>query len=392
MKTIPVILTLLLLCGAMRAPAQPILYPGDTNNDGVCNYLDLIPISVAYGAVGPSRQIPGFNWAPTPYNPWDGFLPQSEINLAFANTNSLGPFFAADPPPFDTIDFNDILAIAANYESVQGVPPADPPPFPFYLDLLPVVDPGFPRPRITVEFSRDTAGALDTFYAEINFTASPSIFPGAAVVALRLEFDPANFEEHPPRLLFDTVSTDLMSVGATFNEVSFDRSPPAGVAELAVAGYGQNVFLMPRKVAAVEYILDMIIRGPAPDTVYKSFWIEFDTVVLVSNQEELFLPVETHSDTIQLRMIIVDVAPEPDWSAAVRLAPNPANDYAAVETGGDCVLEKATLWDALGRPLWDAHGPAQRLELPLAGLPPGVFWVEIRTDRGRIWRKLAVVR
>lgn len=375
--------TLLFASIASLAQAQfDILYPGDCNNDGHCNYLDLIPIGVAFGTPGPPRPQPGFAWAPVPYNTWETFLP-SGIDYAFADADGL-----------DTINAEDIRVIAFNYDSVQGLPPS----FPLPEDYLPRLDTilAVPPPMIVISFTQDTVDALDTVYAEIFFfgqTPQPSNpYQGTMVVALRLTYEPINLEESPPRLLFDTLSTGLMSVGATFSEAGFDRSPPQGVAELAVSGYAKNYFKAgPQKIAAIQYIIDMIIRSNSNDTLYKPFTINFDQIILVDSLERRVLPVTAFSQVITLRQITSATA-APDWQAAVRLSPNPARDFAAVEVPAGSGIEKATLWDAFGRPLRAAAGPTQRLELPLAGLPPGVFWVEIVTDRGRVWRKLAVVR
>ncbi len=389
-------LAMLLFCGG--AAAQPLaLYPGDTNNDSFCNYLDLIPVGLAYGETGPRRfQFGSNNWAPQQYDPWIATppLPQSEIDKAFANAFTQAFFFFA-PPPNDTVNSNDVGVIRANYGNKQ-FPPAfsTPPPEPYLPKLLPFTV--FPPPRIEITFSKDTVDVLDTFYAQIAFIGSNSPSPdyhGVMAVALRLKFAPVNFEDNTPRLLFDTLSTDLMAVGATFDGAVHDRALPAkGVAELAVSGYAHNAFKPTRPVAALEYILDMIIRSDAPpDTLTKPFWIEFDEVVLVDTLERRVATVLTHSDTIILRQIIT-AAPEPGWQASVRLSPNPARERVAVESGAGFTILKATVWDTYGRQILVKTGPAQRLEIPLAGLPPGVFWVDIATERGRVWQKLTVLR
>lgn len=383
-------LLLLFLTFPFTHSAQPFsLYPGDTNNDGVCNYLDLIPIGLAFGDQGPRRPLLSNDWQNAPFQPWTDPLPPlpfSELDRAFANA-----YTHQGTAVLDTVNANDVLVLQMNYGEVQpSSAPSFPPPAD-YLALLPEL-PVDPPPTIRIHFSADTVDALDTFYAHIEFagtTSSDPAYQGAMAIGLRLKYASINVEDTPPRILFDSLSPDLMGVGATYAQAVSDRSPLPGkdTLELAVSGYRHNAFLADRPVAAVEYIIDLIIRNNSADTVYLPFWIEFIDVVLVDTLERRVTGVLTHSDTIVLRQIITS-ADEPGWQQNVRLFPNPAGDYFTVSAPADLPIGEIRLFDAQGRKLRAWPGSNQGAPMRLEGLPAGLYTVEIRTERGVLWRKL----
>lgn len=79
------------------------VWPGDCNYDLVANYLDILPIGLAYNNVGPIRPIPGNGWFGHPAFDWSG---------SFIN----GPNFKhADSNGDGLINLFDVTAIFANY-------------------------------------------------------------------------------------------------------------------------------------------------------------------------------------------------------------------------------------------------------------------------------------
>lgn len=389
MKTISIFL---FLAPAIRLFAQdppPFLFPGDTNLDSVCNYLDLIPVALAFGDTGPRRPVFNSNdWAPQPYLPWDNLpLPESGINRAFANA-----FTQAAPgtSELDTVNANDLEVIRNNYHRLQ-FPSLNDTLTQQYIDQLGVFSPDVP-PEISIRFSHDTVDVLDTFYAIVEYRALPqTAYTGSLAIALRLHYEPINLEESPPRLLFDTLSPDLIGVGATFDAVRIDRAPPEGVAEVAVAGNNRMPAFQfaTREVFAIEYILDMILRSGSADTLTKPFWIEFDVALLVDTFERRILPVLTHSDTIVLRQITSGadeaIAPPP-----VRLFPQPARDRVTLFAGEP--IRQIAIFDALGRRVLQEKGETNQLTFSVDHLPAGLFWLEIATERRRFWQKMVVAR
>ena len=104
--------------------AQFLMFPGDTNNDGIANYYDILPIGLAYDSLGPPRELPSFNWEAQEFFPWGKILPFSGVEYGFIDCDGNG-----------IIDSLDVEAIALNYDSMQME--ANPPPMPYELPDTP---------------------------------------------------------------------------------------------------------------------------------------------------------------------------------------------------------------------------------------------------------------
>ncbi len=85
-----------------------IVWPGDSNNDGICNNYDLLNVGIAYGSTGPARLNPVFTWQEQEAECWDDeFL--NGINYNHADGIGDG-----------VIDQLDQLAIEQNYGLTNG--------------------------------------------------------------------------------------------------------------------------------------------------------------------------------------------------------------------------------------------------------------------------------
>ncbi|MCB9367432.1 MAG: CotH kinase family protein [Calditrichaeota bacterium] len=74
------------------------VYPGDTDNNGEVNALDILPVGVYFGETGQARQMQTFAWAPAPTLLW------STVAASYADANGDG-----------TVNERDIVAIGINW-------------------------------------------------------------------------------------------------------------------------------------------------------------------------------------------------------------------------------------------------------------------------------------
>ncbi|MEM6269243.1 MAG: T9SS type A sorting domain-containing protein [Bacteroidota bacterium] len=95
-------LTLLLITPVVL-PAQT-MQPGDANSNGLCSQVDVLYIGLTYGAQGPPRGNPSFQWnPPQQYTPWN--LTTSDfVNYAHSDCDGNG-----------TVDSLDVLAVEQNF-------------------------------------------------------------------------------------------------------------------------------------------------------------------------------------------------------------------------------------------------------------------------------------
>lgn len=89
-----------------------VVWPGDTNNDGVVNQADILPIGLCFAQTGPPRQNASINWVGQPATPWareactfadgngDGIVNQGDvlpIGLNFGRTHTAGKTISEQP-------------------------------------------------------------------------------------------------------------------------------------------------------------------------------------------------------------------------------------------------------------------------------------------------------
>lgn len=95
----------------IAAPACSIdsseVWPGDTNNDGIANHLDLLNIGLAYGATGPERFTQNIDWMAQNAPRWANFFPTG-LNYKHADANGDGRIFETD-----------VRVIEANYGNTR---------------------------------------------------------------------------------------------------------------------------------------------------------------------------------------------------------------------------------------------------------------------------------
>lgn len=361
-----ILLLLLFFSGSLHS--QFLLFPGDANNDGVANYIDVLPIGLAYGEEGPSREIPSTDWLPQQFFPFGQILPFSGVEYGFIDCDGNG-----------IIDSLDIEAIALNYDSIQNM--ANPPPMPYTpSDTLFTTN----IPELSVSFQVDTVFVSDTIRADIDIVYSDPInIEPALGVALGLEYD-AEFVKDSLTLIFpDTISDDLMFVSAASNFLSFWRLPSEGRIELGAAGRGQNAINNTRTIATAMIIIeDIIVRseGEIP------FYFTLSDIMLLNANEQV-LEINFHSDTLLLLDTLVN-ANELIIGEDIKVYPNPSRGYLTLESEG-ANIEQVRLINQMGQEVSVKDYNARRkVRFDALNIPRGIYILHIKTAKGWLIRKV----
>ncbi|MEP6796236.1 MAG: T9SS type A sorting domain-containing protein [Saprospiraceae bacterium] len=78
-------------------------------------------------------------------------------------------------------------------------------------------------------------------------------------------------------------------------------------------------------------------------------------------------------------------------SADIKLYPNPVHDILTVALGNsESQLVDLVLYDAFGKAFWFDHIHAKQVSIPVRKYSPGVYYLEIRTDKGSYLRKVMI--
>jgi len=86
--------------------AGVIVWPGDTNNDGIVNQADILPIGLHFNKTGPARQNPSSSFTPQVAAPW------TPVAATYADANGDG-----------TINQADVLPIGLNFGKTHTAQP-----------------------------------------------------------------------------------------------------------------------------------------------------------------------------------------------------------------------------------------------------------------------------
>ena len=351
------------------------MFPGDTNNDGIANHFDLLPVGVAYGVEGFPRPGASPNWQPQfqPL-PWPQSLPVSGINLAFLDSDGNG-----------IIDSLDIDAIAFNFDSTQNA--SQPPPNPY---SLPDTCFSCPKPDLLITFDRDTAMVKDTFHAFLTLRYPPNVLPqfGSLGIAFDLIYVPDNVKDELTKVFPDTMPGDLMFVTATSTLAKAWRAVPEGMIGFGASGKGQNAFFAPRPLGVVQIVVeDMIIRS-LPVTV--QFWLDASNFLIINELEQVVCPGSVEVDTIVF-LDPVDPVLEPNrWAGGVSISPNPSKNILSIQSVLAQLLEVevfSTTGTLLRR---EKMAPAHDATLDVSTLSPGLFFLKIKTSFGWTVKKFKV--
>jgi hypothetical protein len=362
------ILFFLTLLGISLLPAQ-VMFPGDLNNDGRANHIDLLPLGVAYGQLGPLRPAASTEWIAQETELWGPFLPVSGVNLAFVDADGNG-----------RIDSLDLDAIALNYDSLQTT--AFPPPLPYLLtDTFRVEN----RPRLVLTFNRATALPGDTVIGTIDLIIpDPAAFPPTnppLAIALTLRYDPSLFDNEQLRIEPEVAAGDLMYVAATANSVDFGRSPPVGSIQLAFSGRGQGALAASRTLAKFTIIIeDMILL-----TAYPEFTIE-ETLFITLNEQVIDLTRSLDS------FLITSNQPVPTPADEWQISPNPCQTWVRgwCPTPGPVYLQ---LVNATGQCLAAYHFPRGRdWQIDMTAWPPGLYFLLAAKQNGQWMQPVKLIK
>ena len=173
------------------------VFPGDTDNSGVCNHYDLLNIGLTFAKTGPARTNEGIFWIPYPNPaPWG------------SNFLSGTPDFFADCNGDGVVNLSDVAAIVQNYNLThnQGTNLSGPT----------VVNPN--AIPLSVQIQPDSLTRGSTVVIDLVMGDAQSVGDSIYGVAFRLTFDPGILESASLDLTGSVLGSNatLCEAGFTF--------------------------------------------------------------------------------------------------------------------------------------------------------------------------------
>jgi hypothetical protein len=326
------------------------VWPGDVNSDGMVNAVDLLPLGLNMGVMGPPRR-------ETHPLPWYGRAGDNWTNSMVFAVNDLKH---ADTDGNGFISVSDTVNIIEFYHRAHSIPHQAAPRignFPFELELMnEQVDAG---DMAIVEFSAG-AGILPTFgMAGLSFTL---VVDGGSV---------------------DSSSFKLFIQNSWFNQTSgilkLSKSIRNNQLDVGLVRTNKKWVTGQGPIGQIKFIVEEDLNG------FRSNGRDKEVVVRATNI--------TAMDIMGNFIILPDVqtkfrlfSPSQIPSSKMDLFPNPAKDHIRIRLPLDQQFENIKLIDSFGR-MVSTIPITMKSNTKLvhtAHLIPGIYFIEVVTSEGKI--------
>ena len=347
---------------------QGQVWPGDVNDNGIANNVDLIWMGSIYGEEGPQRPFPdqGFQWDNQNLpNPWANDFANG-VNYGFADCNGDGE-----------VDFDDHSAIEINYNKTHGTVEPDVfeqgeagvnPPLFFNMG-----GPYYEGNSMVLSVNLGTAEQpIDNFYG----------------LAFTIRYDPDIFSSGFGGGNFSLEDNSWLGQNNQIMEVDFKDSDE-GVIEVGLARRNRESIGGFGEIGVFFIVIEDHVVGITEPSIFTT--LRFENVQLL---DENLSPTTIYADSIEVEILNDEIisADENQLVEAVKLYPSPAKDHIWIEAQNQNI-EQVRLIDVNGRSIKDNSSNAvssNKLILPLNGLAEGIYFVKIQTSEGTIVKKILI--
>lgn len=354
----------LMLASIPTLQGQITVYPGDANDNGVVNNIDILYIGYSFGTPGPSRI-----FTDTDFEPQEAAAAWSESfpdGTSYANADANGD---------GVIGTQDLLAVYRNYGATR--PPVIP-------DEFPEPPLGASRLYLAPENQTDFVqpGASFSIPIYLNDIDNPLELNG---LAFSVEYDQEVIKEIQLDWEMDWFTADSSWYGLQVTD-ALEESPLA----IAATRFGNNPVIGGGIIGQVNIIIedDLIGLMPAPtDTI--------DVIVAIKKIRGIgknFEPIPIGGDDFHFTVYHPEAKPNPvkdKEKLSLTVYPNPVQEEIRIES--QKIIKKVMLFDLLGRPmLINSRLDSTEIQLPVIDLPPGLYLLQVQTDGGIISREILI--
>jgi hypothetical protein len=336
--------------GEITISSDGLIWPGDTNDDGVANNLDLLNIGLGFGSEGAPRNHPSLQWLAQYAPNWAEETPASAVNYRHADTNGDG-----------TVNALDTLALSLNWgQETENVTPGTNEDFftgaPFYVQA-------------------DTVQAGATARLPIVLGIPDEAINGAYGVAFTIRY---------PTEMITPGSVHINADGWLGAEndnllLMYQDYPAQGRVEVAMVRTDAQEQSGGGTIGELIIIMeDVILRGLVDVMVP----IRIEGVTLI-NFDEQQLPTAP-KETITLVEGVTETN-TPAWASEISVQPNPTTGPLQI-LSGEITVESIRLTDTNGKLVLSQNRNGTALDL--TSYPAGVYYLQLQTPQGSIYEKV----
>lgn len=341
---------------------QLTVYPGDANDNGIVNNIDVLYIGYSFGAVGPSRVLTDTDFeAQEAAAAWPDAFPDG-VSYASADANGDG-----------LVSVQDLLTVYRNYGATRA----------------PVIPDEFPEPpdgasHLRMESAFDTAlirpGTAFSIPLYINDINDPLELNG---LAFSLEYDPELVKEIRLEWEMDWVRADSSWYGL---QVDNQQEPEL---DIAMTRFGNDPVTGGGLLGRVNIIIEDDLIGlllTPTDTL--------ETLIRIKKIRGVgrdFVPIPLDGDEYHFTIYHPEATKpveRPDETEFM-VYPNPVREFIRIEAPR--IIKKIALFDLLGRPMMqESNLDSTEIQLPVTDLPSGLYLLRVQTEGGISSREILI--
>lgn len=331
------------------------VWPGDINNNGIVNNIDVLYWAVAKDATGDGRVSPTSDWVgqDLPATLWDQSFPNG-LNYAFADCDGDGD-----------VDDDDKTIIENNFGRMHGTLIPDD-----YATGDPASD-----PVLALSNPNSVVPSGSTLEAGLSLgTASDSIsnFYG---IAFTVNYDPDVVKNQGNAFQLDILEDTWMNGMGDDKVITFiNNDRDAGVAEIAIVRKNQQMVSGFGEVGTFSIVMEDIVVGLTNINTTDIKMIDLavtDTPIAAS---DIQFSIDSTTATIR-----------PIARSGIKLYPNPVlGSEVSLELEDKAEgIRQLHLFDVNGRLLsqWKFNERLNKQNIDLKGLPKGIYNFKIITDK-----------
>ncbi len=348
---------------ALSLPGQ--VWPGDVNNDGIANHVDVLFLGRFIFFSGPPRSPAdqGSEWEEKPLVPWGITFPGTSLDIAFADCDGDG-----------LITPIDIAVIESNYKLTHGTP--NPPvPDPGQAGIDPPLffdDSAIPGPIpeglpvvLQINFGTPALPVNDFFGIAFSIHYDPTVIKDAFVP---ISFFEPWLENDFTTIIFNDSGNGVIDIAGTRTNLSpllFNEGP----------------------LASMFFIIEEDVVGLNDPDLPTEFSIE-DVILLDDDFNDM--PVVNDSLTIIITDYGTPTALNPELESEVKVFPNPVKDALQIQSKA-LPIDAWEVTNIAGSLLYSEQTPArQQLEISTDTWADGMYVLKLYTSAGTLLRKVVV--
>lgn len=336
------------------------LWPGDANNNGEVNAVDVLYVGLAYGETGSIRDNASINWLAQDITTfWTGTF-FNGLNHVYADCDGNG-----------LIDKDDIKnPIKGNYGLTHGVVTPD-----VFSNGTGGVD--IPLKLINTSGTGSLAGSMDI---DINLGETGNPVNDFYGIAFSIKYDPNIIDD----LEFDVDPTSWIDNGSDDTHELSVKNTVTGNYDIAIIRKNQSPISGFGKIGKLNIIIEDIVVGLV--TADTTIQILIENVKMLSPDltdipvvnDSVMITIENITGLKSINNLIVDI----------EVIPNPFSDYFVVSTEATSI-KSIHLYNLLGEITSIQQGlKANEVTYSTAELDPGIYFVVIESEVGTVTRKL----